>query len=161
MNFLNNVAIFYDKEKSNREKIYVYWKKNNSWKEPEIEKSFTCLEEYMRHKCSENNIEYSKLYNLIQPVIKDIQHELIDNFEGEKRYQLSPEYIQGIMDIFNETFPEDPNNVIQWDIPFLGLFYYLNIENNYTLVVKDDLYFRHKDHGWPLTDLYFNENRSQ
>jgi hypothetical protein len=131
LNFINDVAIFYDKTRTSR-MVFNKHSNFNVW-----------LEDY----CKSTEIDFWKLRALLKPLVESVKSDLLSNFHDRKLFEISTVIKESILGLLlnNESIYNDLMRAI---------WHHLPIENNYTLISSDGQYLMSKN--YMIVPCYFN-----
>jgi len=125
LHFINDVAIYYDKEKTNRDVFNIY-SNFNAW-----------LEEYSKA----NNIPLFEFRALIKSLVNEVQSQLLESFEPDNTFFIPEgfnERLNKIKEVGTVVDPYSYHNVLSL------IFHYLPIQNNYSIVCKNGSFLMSK-----------------
>lgn len=125
LHFINGIAIYYDKEKTNRS-IFTKYANFNSW-----------LENFAK----EHGLSYFPFRALIKEFIENVKTQLLNPFKLGT-YVISKEFINKLnaIDVDSNATPYYTSEL------FRLIWYYLPIENNMTIVCEDGNFLIHDDY---------------
>lgn len=131
LNFINDVAIFYDKTRTYRNTFDKY-SNFNVW-----------LDEF----CKLKEIDYWKLRALLKPFVLSVKNELVIDFQVNQSFEIKPEFKDHILDLLVK------DKHIYYEL--MGAIWgHLPIENNYTLISSDGQYLMSKN--FMIVPCYFH-----
>jgi hypothetical protein len=125
LNFINGVAIYYDKTKTNRE-VFNKFSNFNAW-----------IEEYAK----EYTIPFFEFRALIKSLVDKVQAELLNPFEPYKTFSIPDDFMGNLKAIKKVGPAGDPYSYH----PVLSLvFQHLPLEHNYSIVCEDGTFLMSK-----------------
>jgi hypothetical protein len=131
LNFINDVAIFYDKTRTHRNTFGKY-ANFNVW-----------LDEF----CKLKEINFWKLRSLLKPLILSVENELIIDFKVNKSVEINLKFKRQILDLLIA------DKHIYYEL-MRSIWSHLPIENNYTLIASDGQYLMSKN--FMIVPRYFH-----
>ena len=131
LNFINDVAIFYDKSRTYRNTFDKY-SNFNVW-----------LDEF----CKMNEIDYWKLRAILKLFIENVNNELVTDFKANSSFIINPEFKEQILALLVK------DKHIYYEL-MASIWGHLPIENNYTLISSEGQYLMSKN--FMLVPCYFN-----